>query len=578
MSQERRQWIRTVQEKGGVGIILPHRGNGDTDDDRPIFAGIVNHCPGGLMAETSAALPPGRQFSLARYDFAGRQWEVHRFTVAWTEKSPGGKSHHIGLELASPATSPGKTENSAMPPALLNDIEFLLHTALLDAIPRSAIWSLLACLDRKKFQAGENLICQGEQGDGLYLIQEGTCAVRVGKDDAFHQVALLKTGAVAGEMAVLTGEPRYADVTAETDVLAWELGKQQFDMVSAEHPDIRFFLTELVTRRLETSTHVADRTIGRYLIKSKIAHGGWGIVYHGLHQTLNRNVAIKMLKHQMAMDGDFRAKFKEEAEIIARMNHKNIIQVYDVEEQYQTMFIIMEFIEGDSLEAVLKRQGKLPVPQAVHFLTQMCCALAYAHNKGIVHQDIKPANILVQPNGQLKILDFGLACAQGAADMCMAGTVQYSAPEQIEGFAVDGRTDLYCLGITAFEMVTGRRPYPEDDLLALMDLHLAEEIPDPAGLVDHLPEILRDFIVTACRREPDQRYHNMDEALAVLQPLHRELTGGESPTPPEKKKMTSIYLFYQDEQQGDLNRLLDDFSGKAQQLGVVLRAAEIHNV
>ena len=237
----------------------------------------------------------------------------------------------------------------------------------------------------------------------------------------------------------------------------------------------------------------------------------------------------------------------------------------------------MEFLEGESLESVLKQQGALPVPLTVHYLTQISSALAYAHSKGIVHQDIKPANILVLPDNQIKILDFGLACPPGTEDMCLAGTVYYSAPEQIDGYAVDGRTDLYCLGIMAFEMITGKRPYPEEDVIALLDLHVQEDIPDPADFVDNLPQTLRSFILTACQRDPEKRYRTMDEALDVLEPLNHELSTDVDMSA-AKKRMASMFIFYQEEQQGDLNRLMEEFSLKAREMGVILKAADFKDI
>ena len=577
--KERRKWIRDVKTEAGLGLILQPAGNDPPEGDRPFFVSILNQGSGGLLAETPQVPLPDEQFNLFLYNYNDGGWEARRVEVAWKNGTSFGDSFKVGIKYRFPDKSVRQEDFHTIsgPDALLADINFLLNTDLLDTVPRSAFWSMLNCLTPMRFRAGEKLTRQGDVGDSLFLIQEGNCVVKIEKDGVRHQVATMTTGDVVGEMAVLTGEPRYADVIAETDSKVWKLSAEQFNRVSEEHHDLRMFLTELVTKRLESSPHTADRTVGKYLIKSKIDQGGWGIVYHGVHRTLNMNVAIKMLKHQMAMDKDFRETFKKEAEIIARLNHKNIVQVYDIENLYQTMFIIMEFLEGQSLESLLKQRGSLPVPLAVNYLTQTCSALAYAHSKGIVHQDIKPANILVLPGDQVKILDFGLACPPGTEDMCLVGTVYYSAPEQIDGYAVDGRTDLYCLGIMAFEMITGKRPYPEDDLIALLDLHIEEDIPDPADLVEDLPAALRSFILTACRRNPEDRYRDMDEALGVLEPLNNELAGGATKTL-TKKKMATMFIFYQDGHQGDLNRLMDDFSVKARELGVVLKAADFNDI
>ena len=313
------------------------------------------------------------------------------------------------------------------------------------------------------------------------------------------------------------------------------------------------------------------RIISKYVIKHTLGQGGWSTVYQGVHTGLDRPVAIKMMKHDMAEDSDFLNQFRNEAKIIAQMSHKNIIQVYDIEELYRTIFIVMERLEGESLKELLKQVGYLPAPRAVDFLIQICSGLAYSHEKGIVHQDIKPGNIFVLPDDQIKILDFGLACPPGTEDMGLPGTVYYMAPEQIEGDPVHPRTDIYCLGITAFEMITGKRPYPEEDLAALMNMHLNQDIPDPAELVPELPQGLRKFILKACRRQPAERYQNMSQVLKDLRPLARQIYSRQRQTDLVLPKTTTLKIDYQNKHQQALDRLLVEFSLKVNELGAHLK-------
>ncbi len=161
----------------------------------------------------------------------------------------------------------------------------------------------------------------------------------------------------------------------------------------------------------------------------------------------------------------------------------------------------------------------IPPTLAANFLVQICSALAYAHQSGIVHRDINPSNIIVQPNDHLKIFDFGLACPAGTEDFSNMGTAYYMAPEQIDGRPVDQRTDIYALGITAFEMVTGRRPFSADNTNMLLDLHLTRDVMDPGHIIPDIPDELRRFILKSARCDPDQRYQDMDQAMAVLRPL-----------------------------------------------------------
>jgi serine/threonine protein kinase len=274
-----------------------------------------------------------------------------------------------------------------------------------------------------------------------------------------------------------------------------------------------------VADRLDSRRPTAYRTIGKYVATDIIGKGGFSIVYKGEHKDLGMPVVIKMMRHNMALYPEFMESFRNEVKIIAGLNHEHIVKVYDFDERYRTFFIVMEYVQGDSLKDMIGHLKKLPLKLTVKFLNQICSALEYAHQQGIIHRDINPSNIIIQPNDQLKIFDFGLACPIGTEDFSGTGTAYYMAPEQIEGDPVDPRTDIYALAITAFEMLTGRRPFPEDDLKFLFDLHLSRNIPDPAEVVPDIPPLPSDFIIKAGRCKPDERYQNVAEATDDLQSL-----------------------------------------------------------
>jgi serine/threonine protein kinase len=260
------------------------------------------------------------------------------------------------------------------------------------------------------------------------------------------------------------------------------------------------------------------------------------------------------------------------------LNNENIVKVYDIEELFRTIFIIMEYLEGVSLEHLLSRIRKLSANEVLNILLQVCNGLGYAHERGIVHQDIKPANVFIQSDGQAKIVDFGLSCPPGTADCCLPGTVYYMSPEQIEGESVDERTDIYSLGIMAYEMVTGQRPYPEDDLATLLDLHVHEDVPDPRTLVPDLPNELHYFIRRSTQRDPSARFKTVWEVLRDLQPFADKLGVERQPRGGHQRKMMSLSVFYQEEHQLLLNRLVEEFSNELQKIGLVLRAADFKDV
>lgn len=371
-------------------------------------------------------------------------------------------------------------------------------------------------LSYRRIRQNERFISQGETSDCAYIIETGSCLLLVEKDGELHPVDHRGEGDMVGELSILTGEPQNAHAEAQTDMSVWVLDRARFLDLSGRQPELLDFLTEMVADRLDSRRPIADRRIGKYVATGIIGRGGYSIVYQGRHSHLDMPVAIKMLKLDMALREDFLRGFRHEARTIARLNHENIVRVYDFEERYRTLFIIMEFLQGESLARLLARSKHLDSAAATQILRQLCDGIEYAHGHGLIHGDINPSNVTLCDGRRLKILDFGLSCPVGSDDLASFGTVAYSAPELIVGDPVDQRTDIYATGIMAYEMVTGTRPFPETDIAALMRLHRTEEIPDPAVRAPDLDQALRRFIRKACRRDPAARYADMAEAKRDL--------------------------------------------------------------
>jgi tRNA A-37 threonylcarbamoyl transferase component Bud32 len=430
---------------------------------------------------------------------------------------------------------------------------------------------LLVGMNYKHIKQGQRFIIQGEIGDTAYIIQRGSCLVIVEKDGQLHPVDHRVVGDIVGMMSILSGEDRNAHVEAETEMEVWCLEKCQFEDISQKDPELLEFMTEVVADRFDSGRPTADRSIGKYIATDIIGRGGYSIVYKGVHAELNMPVAIKMMRHDLAMDSEFLENFRNEAKIIDGFDHENIIKVYDMEECFKTVFIIMEYLEGKSINEMLLLQRVIPPPLAGYFIVQICSAMQYAHRQGITHRDINPTNIIVKKDDRLKLLDFGLACPIGTDDMHMGGALPYLAPELLDGEPANQQSDIYALGITAYEMVTGARPYPEDSASALMKLRHTQDIPDPAAKVPDLPEPLRRFILKACRRDPAERYQNMGEALEELQPMTLTIPLRYQNQKTAEQKKTTFFLNYQDEHQEELNRLLKEFSAKVHALGANLK-------
>jgi eukaryotic-like serine/threonine-protein kinase len=254
----------------------------------------------------------------------------------------------------------------------------------------------------------------------------------------------------------------------------------------------------------------------RYTVERPIARGGMADVYLARDQVLDRLVAVKVLFPEFARDPSFVERFRREAHSAASLNHPNIVGVYDWGQEHGTYFIVMEYVEGQSLRDVLRAQRTLPAVQAAAIGAEIADALAFAHAHGVVHRDVKPGNVLMNPTGQVKVTDFGIAAnptdaAQGLTQTgSVMGTATYFSPEQAQGFQVDGRTDVYALGVVLYEMVTGFPPFQADSPVAVAMKHVREQAVPPSQYVPDLPPDFERVILAALAKDVHARYQSAD--------------------------------------------------------------------
>src|SRR6266508_1382510 len=270
-------------------------------------------------------------------------------------------------------------------------------------------------------------------------------------------------------------------------------------------------------------TQVANIFSNRYEIKRGIARGGMAQVYLARDQLLDRPVAIKVLFPEFARDPSFVERFRREAQAAANLSHPNIVAIYDWGQERGTYFIVMEYIEGRSLRELIHADGPLPPAQAAEIGAEIAEALAFAHRSGVVHCDIKPGNVLITEAGRVKVTDFGIARAtQGDTGEALTqtgavmGTATYFSPEQAQGLPVDGRSDVYSLGVVLYEMVTGAPPFTGESPVAVAYKHVREDPEPPAARAPDLPPDLQHIILTAMAKDADSRYQTADELRADL--------------------------------------------------------------
>ena len=244
----------------------------------------------------------------------------------------------------------------------------------------------------------------------------------------------------------------------------------------------------------------------RYEVLSKVGAGGMADVYKGKDRMLNRFVAIKVLKKEYKEDENFVRKFRSEAQAAAGLMHPNIVNVYDVGEDRGLYYMVMELVEGITLKEYIEKKGRLSHKEVISIAIQMCTGLGVAHAADIIHRDIKPQNIIISKDGKVKVTDFGIAKAttSNTVSSNAMGSVHYTSPEQARGGFSDQRSDIYSVGITLFEMVTGQVPFDGDSTVSVAIKHLQEEIMSPSELVPDIPYSLEQIILKCTQKNSER--------------------------------------------------------------------------
>lgn len=260
---------------------------------------------------------------------------------------------------------------------------------------------------------------------------------------------------------------------------------------------------------------------GRYQIIERVGGGGMALVYKAQDILLNRNVAIKVLRQQFVNDEEFIRRFRREAQSAASLSHPNIVSVYDVGQEEDVHYIVMEYIEGQNLNEIIKERAPLQVDEAVRVASQIADALDHAHQNQIIHRDIKPHNILIGRNGRVKVTDFGIARAVTSTTITqtgsVVGSVHYFSPEHAKGVVTGEKSDLYSLGIVLYQMLTGRLPFLGESPISVALKHLQEHFDEPRTVNPMIPQSVENIILKSMRKNPAERYQSAKEMLHDLE-------------------------------------------------------------
>lgn len=390
------------------------------------------------------------------------------------------------------------------------------------------IEAIAAVLEPRSYAPGDVILREGAEGDAVYLLDEGRVRISKAPGDgrpAFSRV--LDAPSALGEMALIARTPRTATVRADGPVRCMRLDRAAFEAIVQRHPDVARLLTRLVGERLKEIDGI--RRVGKYRVVGTLGKGAVADVFEARHPELGQPVALKMLSHALVYHPQFAAQFDREAVIVAGLAHPNIVRVFDFERAYGTRFIVMERLEGEMLADLIERRAPPRWSTVRRLLREVGSALHHAHGQGLIHRDVKPSNIFITTEGQAKLLDFGIAVHRersAATGDARVGSPCYVAPEQILGKPLDGRADIYALGITAFELITGQVPFDAPDVVALLRKHLHSPLPDPRTVRPDVPADLAAFIARCCEKDPAARFPDCEAAVAALRDGPDGVIGG----------------------------------------------------
>ncbi len=312
------------------------------------------------------------------------------------------------------------------------------------------------------YESGEFLIRQGDAAESLMMVLEGIVRVSLVDDQGLtHELGTIGKGQILGEMALLTNEPRTASAVAVGQVRVAVLSVAEFHALAYDCPHLASLLTEVMAERLGSHAcdALTDKQLDRYRIRKRLGRGGMSIVYEALEIQTEQRVALKMMNHKLIYSPSALEQFQLEATLIERFDHPHIVKTLRCFPAFHTYFIAMEYCEGQTLTDFLLCEGPLGEVDFRSALGQLASALQYAHQQGVIHRDVKPSNVMREPSGTLKLMDFGLAeplLPGSVGDSVLSGTPRYMAPEQRTLQPLDQRADYFALGCVAYELLTAK--------------------------------------------------------------------------------------------------------------------------
>ena len=415
-----------------------------------------------------------------------------------------------------------------------------------DGLPADAVSLLETCLQEKHFQQGEHLIHQGDIGEEMFVISSGHALVMTEDEEGQrHVIARTGPGDVLGEMSLLASEPRTADAIAQEPLVARVLSASTFHTLIESYPEFSQFLTRLIATRVGGSDRdvLVGRDMDGFRIVRRLGRGGMAVVYEATG-TDGQKVALKMMSHRLVCDERSRAAFQREADIIETFDHPNIVNMLGRFAMFYTFFIIVEYIDGKSLYELVYDSGPLPAASVRKILGQLVQGLGYAHDSEIIHRDIKPGNVMITRDGQIKLMDFGLAKPTNATssdDRVLVGTPGYMAPELLTGGEPGPASDLFAMGCLAVELLDGARLFAQTTVNEFVTAVTCWDGWNSSSLGLQIDDELAEVITSWLAPEPADREANFERiagwADSVEWPEEIEILDPEDLADPEETRI-----------------------------------------
>jgi len=406
-----------------------------------------------------------------------------------------------------------------------SDRETLAASPPFAMLTRELIDELYGRMQSREVEDGTRLIEQGAAADGLLVLLDGEARVEVtdhlGKR---HAIAELGPGSVLGEMALLTREPRSADVITSRRGRVLHLSAEDFERLAADHPEVTVVLTEILAERLGGARRdsLGGKRIEDYRVLRCLGRGGMAVVYETLDESRGgERVALKMMKHRLLFHPGAQARFQREADLLMGLEHPNITRVTRCFSAFRTSFLVMEYCDGAGLGDIARASGPLPEDSVRCLLGQLAGALEYLHEKGVVHRDLKPGNVLTTSRGEVKLADFGLARPWAPSTIstslttegAVVGTPLYMPTEQLLGIDVGPEADVYAFGCVALELLLGRPPFSSENISSLIDEKRHFSLPPASEIGGGISEEMHGLLTRCLALDPGKR--ELDTSLVT---------------------------------------------------------------